>query len=111
VAVGLSSIVVGTILSTALLIGPAAASLHLARSLRSALVLAALLGSLATWLGILFAYDSAFWDPASQGLPVSFFIVALVCLFYVAARVVAHLGRGGDTRTAPDQDPEPELVR
>jgi zinc/manganese transport system permease protein len=110
VSVGLSSIVVGTILSTALLIGPAAAALHLARSLRGALVLAALLGTLATWIGILFAYDSAYWDPASQGLPVSFFIVALVCIFYVAARVLSHLRRGGDTRTAPDHHPEPELV-
>jgi zinc/manganese transport system permease protein len=85
VAVGLSSIAIGSILSTALLIGPAATALRMARSLRAAMVGACLLGVLTTWLGILLAYDSVSWDPSSQGLPVSFFIVAIVFLLYLAS--------------------------
>lgn len=87
VAVGLSSISIGSILSTALLIGPAATALRVTRSLRTAVVVACLLGILTTWLGILLAYDSVSWDPSSQGLPVSFFIVAIVFLLYLASGV------------------------
>ncbi|HEY1828211.1 MAG TPA: metal ABC transporter permease, partial [Acidimicrobiales bacterium] len=74
VSVALSSLVVGSILSTALLIGPAATALRLTKTVGRAFVVAGALGIAATWLGILFAYDSADWDPSSQGLPVSFFI-------------------------------------
>ena len=35
------------------------------------------MGVAATWFGVLFAYDSYYWFPSSQGLPVSFFIVSL----------------------------------
>jgi zinc/manganese transport system permease protein len=85
VAVGLSSIAIGSVLSTALLVGPAAASLRWTRSLRDAIVLSCALGVGATWLGVLLAYDSFYWFPSSQGLPVSFFIVALVFLTYLAS--------------------------
>jgi zinc/manganese transport system permease protein len=85
VSVGLSSIAVGSILSTALLIGPAATSVRLTRSLHASLVMAATLGIAATWLGILFAYDSFYWIPSSQGLPVSFFIVSLVFIGYLVS--------------------------
>ena len=85
VAVGLSSIAIGSILSTALLIGPAATALRITRSLRAAMAVACFLGILTTWLGILLAYDSVSWDPSSQGLPVSFFIVAIVFLLYLAS--------------------------
>lgn len=88
VAVGVASITIGSVLSTALLIGPAAGALRAARSLRGALVVAVVLGVAATWLGVLFAYDSYYWFPSSQCLPVSFFIVALVVVFYVGATVV-----------------------
>jgi hypothetical protein len=47
------------------------------------MVLACVLGVLATWLGILFAYDSFYWIPSSQGLPVSFFIVSLIFVSYL----------------------------
>jgi zinc/manganese transport system permease protein len=83
VSVGLSSIAVGSILSTALLIGPAAASVRLTKRLRASLLLAGALGVAATWLGILFAYDSFYWVPSSQGLPVSFFIVSLIFTSYL----------------------------
>jgi zinc/manganese transport system permease protein len=85
VSVALSSIAIGSILSTALLIGPAATALRLTRSLRTAMVTACILGVVTTWLGILFAYDSAYWDPSSEGLPVSFFIVAIVFVLYLAS--------------------------
>jgi zinc/manganese transport system permease protein len=99
VSVGLSAIAIGSVLSTALLIGPAATALRLTRSLRTGMVVACLLGIATTWLGILFAYDSAYWDPSSQGLPVSFFIVAIVFLLYLASGlpVVRRVaGRDGD---------------
>jgi len=85
VSVGLSSIAIGSVLSTALLIGPAATALRLTRSLRTAMVVACILGIATTWLGILLAYDSAYWDPSSQGFPVSSFIVAIVFLLYLAS--------------------------
>jgi zinc/manganese transport system permease protein len=85
VSVGLSSIAIGSILSTALLIGPAATAVRLTRNLRTAMVAACILGITTTWLGILFAYDSAYWEPSSQGLPVSFFIVAIVFLLYLVS--------------------------
>ena len=83
VSVGLSSIAVGSILSTALLIGPAAASMRLTKSLHASLMVAGVLGVATTWLGILFAYDSFYWVPSSQGLPVSFFIVSLIFIAYL----------------------------
>jgi zinc/manganese transport system permease protein len=89
VAVGLSSIAIGSILSTALLIGPAATALRITRSLRWAVIVACLIGVATTWLGILLAYDSVVWDPSSQGLPVSFFIVAIVFLLYLASGLPA----------------------
>lgn len=85
IAVGLSSIAIGSILSTALLIGPAATAVRLTSSIRNAIVVACAIGVLTTWLGVLLAYDSYYWDASSQGLPVSFFIVAIAFLAYVAS--------------------------
>lgn len=87
VAVGISSIAIGSVLSTALLIGPAATSLRLTKDLRNAIGLACTLGVVATWLGVLLAYDSFYWIPSSQGLPVSFFIVALILIAYLVSGV------------------------
>jgi zinc/manganese transport system permease protein len=85
VAVGLSSIAIGSVLSTALLIGPAATALRLTRNLRAALIVASVLGVVATWLGVVLSYDSFYWFTSSQGLPVSFFIVALIFLGYLVS--------------------------
>jgi zinc/manganese transport system permease protein len=85
ISVGLSSVAIGSVLSTALLVGPAATALRLTKNLRKAFVYACVLGVVATWLGILFAYDSYYWDPSSQGLPVSFFIVTIVFLCYLVS--------------------------
>ena len=85
VAVGLSSLAVGAILSTALLVGPAAAALRLTRRMGAAVLLAMAIGTGSTWLGILLAYDSYDWDAGQRGLPVSFFVVAAVFLVYLVS--------------------------
>jgi zinc/manganese transport system permease protein len=84
-AVGLSSLATGAILSTALLIGPAAAALRLTSRVSWALAVACLLGVAGTWLGVLLAYDSYYWGSGHQGLPVSFFIVAVIFAAYLAS--------------------------
>lgn len=99
IAVGVSSIAVGSVLSTALLIGPAATSLRLAKNLRNAMTMSITLGVVATWLGVLLAYDSFYWIPSSQGLPVSFFIVALIVIGYLLSGV--HGVRRFATTPAP----------
>ena len=87
-AVALSAVTIGAILSTALLVGPAATALHLTRRPGRAIVCAAVLGIGAMWLGIVLAYDSYAWPPRHHGWPVSFFVVALVLLAYLASRVL-----------------------
>lgn len=82
-AVGLSSVAVGTVLSTALLVGPAATALRLTRRMGSAMVVAAAVGVGATWLGVLLSYDSYTWGSAHNGWPVSFFVVAVVFVAYL----------------------------
>jgi zinc/manganese transport system permease protein len=89
VSVGLSSLAIGAILSTALLIGPAAVALRLTRRTGRAVGLASLIGVVTTWLGILLAYDSFYWGTSRQALPVSFFIVALVFASYLVSGVPA----------------------
>jgi zinc/manganese transport system permease protein len=93
VAVSLSAVVIGAVLSTALLIGPAATALRVARTPVRAMTAAALIGTAATWLGILLAYDSYYWPPHGRGWPVSFFVVAIVVLGYVLTH--ARLPRRG----------------
>ena len=83
-AVTLAAMTIGAILSTALLIGPAAAALRLARRPGVAILLAALIGLGATWGGILLAYDSYGWTPG-HGWPVSFFIVTIIFVVYLLA--------------------------
>ncbi len=87
VSVGLSSLAIGAILSTALLIGPPAAALRLTRRVAWALALACLIGVLASWLGVLLAYDSYYWGSSHQPLPVSFFIVGIIFASYLASGV------------------------
>jgi zinc/manganese transport system permease protein len=92
IAVSLSAVTIGAILSTALLIGPAATALRLTKRAPLAMVTAAAIGLAATWLGILLAYDSYDWTPG-HGWPVSFFVVAIVFVFYLV--IDLSLGRSG----------------
>lgn len=91
-AVSLSAVTIGAILSTALLIGPAATALRLTKRAPAAMAISAAIGVAATWLGILLAYDSYDWTPG-RGWPVSFFVVSLVFVFYL----VVHLSVGRTT--------------
>jgi len=89
VSVGLSSLAIGAVLSTALLIGPAAAALRLTSRVARALIVACLLGVLAIGLGVLLAYDSYDWGSSHLGLPVSFFVVAIIFVTYLASGLPA----------------------
>lgn len=93
VTVSLSSLIVGTILSPALLIGPAAVALRLARRPAAAMALAGLLGTVAVWIGVFLAWESYDWPPSHDGWPVGFFVVALVFCAYLGAEAVALVRR------------------
>jgi zinc/manganese transport system permease protein len=108
VSVGLSSLAIGAILSTALLIGPAAAALRLTRRVGWALGIACLIGVLATWLGVLLAYDSYYWGSSHVGLPVSFFIVALIFVTYLASGAAAARSARATARRRDPVRPAPE---
>jgi len=86
-ATALAAITIGTILSTALLIGPAAAALRLTTRPLRAMLLATALGIGAVWIRVVLSYDSYHWPPHEHGWPVSFFIVALVFLTYLLSGV------------------------
>jgi zinc/manganese transport system permease protein len=99
-AVALAEMTIGTILSTALLVGPAAAALRLTRRPVHALLVAVLLGVGAMWLGVVLAYDSFDWPPLHHGWPVSFFVVTLIFLFYLLAGI-PRSWRARDRARAP----------
>jgi zinc/manganese transport system permease protein len=92
-AVALAAMTIGTILSTALLVGPAATALRLTRRPGAAIAVAAALGVGAMWLGIVLAYDSFHWPPVDTGWPVSFFVVALIFIAYLLSGLPALLAR------------------
>jgi len=105
VSVALSAVIIGAVLSTALLIGPAATALRVARGPVRAMAVAACIGVAATWLGIVLAYDSFYWPPAGRGWPVSFFVVTLI----VGGYLVTYL-RPRDRREVPRESPDAEQV-
>ncbi len=84
IAVEESALVIGALLSTALLVGPAASATLVARRPTSAMGIAVLIALGQMWLGIILAYDSFSWPPVDRGWPVSFFITSLVLLTYLA---------------------------
>jgi len=84
-AVGLSALAIGAILSTALLIGPPAIALRLTKRIGWAMVVACAIGVGATWLGVLLAYDSYDWSASPW--PVSFFIVMIIFGGYLATEL------------------------
>lgn len=104
VAVGLSSIAIGAILSTALLIGPPATAVRLTRRMTSTILAACGLGVVATCVGVLLAYDSYYWGSSQNGYPVSFFIVAVTFVFYLASGVVGRHGTKGAPESATAVD-------
>ena len=99
VAVSLAALTIGAILSTALLVGPAATAMRLTSRTGLAAILSGLIGVAATWLGILLAYDSFYWPPVQHGWPVSFFVVTLIFVFYLLAQLPAVGARAQRART------------
>ena len=109
-AVGLSSLAIGAVLSTALLIGPAAIALRVTKRIGWAMVTAGLTGVGAILLGVLLAYDSYYWSSTHASWPVSFFIVVIIFLGYLATELPllrTAATRRGETETsaAPEVDP------
>ncbi len=100
VAVALSAATIGAILSTALLIGPAATALRLQSRPGRAIVTAALTGVACTWLGVLLAWDSYYWPPLHHGWPASFFVVTLVLVVYLLSGIRRYR-TGSTTSTEP----------
>jgi zinc/manganese transport system permease protein len=85
ISVALSAEIIGAVLSTALLIGPAATALRVVKGPVRAIVTAAGIGVAACWIGIVLAYDSFYWPPAGKSWPPSFFVVTLVVLAYLVS--------------------------
>jgi zinc/manganese transport system permease protein len=105
VSVALSAMVIGALLSTALLIGPAATALRMTKGPVRAAAVAAGIGVVAIWLGIVLAYDSYYWPPAGRGWPVSFFVVTLIVGGYLATYL-----RRRESRAAVRESPDVEQV-
>jgi zinc/manganese transport system permease protein len=102
IAVSLAAMTIGAILSTALLVGPAAAALRLTNKPGLVIAWSAGIGLAATWLGILLAYDSYYWGSAHRGWPVSFFVVTLIFAGYLAAQLAdGHHGHGQQAPAHP----------
>ncbi|HQT64403.1 MAG: cation ABC transporter permease [Acidocella sp. 20-57-95] len=97
-SVTLSAMAIGAILSTALLIAPAAAAMRLTKRLWFALGLSAFIGISASWAGIWLAYSSYDWT-RGHVWPVSFFIVTILFIIYLASglpQLIAKLHFGTD---------------
>ncbi|HEX3461961.1 MAG TPA: metal ABC transporter permease [Acidimicrobiales bacterium] len=92
VAVGLSALAIGAILSTALLVGPAAIALRLTNRIAWAMVVACVIGVGTTWIGVLLAFDSYYWGAKHTGIPVSFMVVALIFVLYLATGLPVFRG-------------------
>lgn len=97
-AVALAAMTIGTILSTALLVGPAATALRLTKRPGLAIAVAGLVGVVAMWLGVVLAYDSFHWPPVGTGWPVSFFVVSLIFIAYLLSGLPAMMRSRGSGR-------------
>jgi zinc/manganese transport system permease protein len=86
-AVELSALTIGAVLSTALLIAPAAAALRMTRRLGFAILIAIGIGVGSTWLGILISYESYSWLAGAHSWPVSFCIVAVAFVAYLLSGI------------------------
>lgn len=91
-AVEQSAIVVGALLSTALLIGPAAIAIRFTHRPGKAMLVASMIGIFSSWMGILLAYDSYNWPPVNRGWPVSFFIASIILLLYLLSHLRLRMG-------------------
>ena len=88
VAVAETAQVVGVLISTALLVGPAATAMTLVRDPLRGIAWAVSLAIAEAWLAIALAYASFGWTHGAHSWPVSFFVSTLALAAYIAARVV-----------------------
>jgi len=97
-AVALCAVTIGSILSTALLVGPAAAALRATKRPGRAVLAAGALGVVAVLLGIVLAYDSYDWPPKHTSWPVSFFVVTIIFVVYLLSGLPAWRKRRRSAR-------------
>jgi zinc/manganese transport system permease protein len=90
-AVELSALTIGAVLSTALLIAPAAAALRLTRRVGFAILISVGIGVGSTWLGILISFESYSWFAGAHSWPVSFCIVAVAFIAYLLSGIAIPL--------------------
>lgn len=90
-AVELSALTIGAVLSTALLIAPAAAALRLTRRVGFAILISIGIGVGSTWLGILISYESYSWFTGAHSWPVSFCIVLVAFVAYLLSGIAIPL--------------------
>jgi zinc/manganese transport system permease protein len=81
-AVALAALSVGSVLASALLIGPAGTALRISRKPGVAILVAVGLGLLSVWGGIWLAYESYYWF-SGNAWPVSFFVVSIIFVSYL----------------------------
>jgi zinc/manganese transport system permease protein len=86
--------IVGVLISTALLVGPAATAMALVRGPLRGILCAMAIGILETWLAIGLAFASFAWSRGAQSWPVSFFVAVLALAAFIAARAYRS-ARGG----------------
>ncbi|MGC8552236.1 MAG: metal ABC transporter permease [Phycisphaerae bacterium] len=89
-AVALAALSVGSVLASALLIGPAATALRISRRPVAAILWAVIVGLSAVWGGIWLAYESYYWF-SGKAWPVSFFVVAIIFAVYLLSVPCQHL--------------------
>jgi len=90
-AVELSALTIGAVLSTALLIAPAAAALRMTRRVGFAILISIGIGVGSTWLGILISYESYSWFAGAHSWPVSFCIVLVAFVAYLLSGIAIPL--------------------
>ena len=93
VAVAETAQIVGVLIATALLIGPAATAMALVREPLRGIALAMALGILEMWLAIALSFASFDWSHGAQSWPVSFFVAVIALAAYVGARAYAGARR------------------
>ncbi len=84
---------VGVLLTTALLVGPASAATYLTKRTSTAIALSMAIGLVVVTISIALAYESYYWPPGGKGWPVSFFVGTLSLAAFVAARAEARRRR------------------
>lgn len=92
-AAALAAITIGSILGTALLVGPAASALRLTKRPLQAMLTAAGIGIASICVGVVLAYDSYDWPPKGHGWPVSFFVVSIVLTAYLCSGLLERRAR------------------